>query len=672
MMYFISPKERGLYRQRHHLAHFFAQPIVTHLPQSAQTVTYLGWARKPSGLRAVALANKQQQAFCLLEDGFVRSIGLGKDAPALSIVQDSQGIYYDATAPSALETLIQQPLDEAQQQRARALVALWRTSRVSKYNHLREYSGQLPQNYVLVVDQTLGDLSIQYGQADIHAFQRMLKQAMRLYPEHTILLKVHPDVLAGYKQGHFDLSQLQALPKVQIMAEAVHPVRLIEQAQAVFVVTSQMGFEALLWGKKVYTFGMPFYAGYGLTEDELPAPTRRQKATLEQLVYAVLVQYCRYLNPETLQRCSAEWLIRWIGEQRLWRQQFPETVWAVGFSRWKKKILQQFLQGSSVTFFSNMKSLWAQLAHSSLSAKPTVLVWGREKKIDERCKFVHVEDGFLRSVGLGADLVRPLSWVFDQTGIYYDATQVSDLELILQHQQFDEPLLQRAAALRTRLIDARLTKYNVGQDIQWQRPNSAKSVILVPGQVESDASIRYGSVVIKQNMQLLKTVREQNPDAYIVYKPHPDVVAGLRAKGENEDQARQWCDEIVREVSITALFQQVDAVHVLTSLAGFEALIRGLDVVTYGQPFYAGWGLTTDYYPPARRGRKLSLEALIAGALILYPRYVHPVSGAFTTPESVLSVLEKQKQQAVPTLPKWRKLIRPVLGRLVAWKRKYL
>ncbi len=70
----------------------------------------------------------------------------------------------------------------------------------------------------------------------------------------------------------------------------------------------------------------------------------------------------------------------------------------------------------------------------------------------------------------------------------------------------------------------------------------------------------------------------------------------------------QWCDEVVTDCSIGELLSAVDEVHVLTSLAGFEALQRSKRVVTYGQPFYAGWGLTDDAYPVTRRARKLSLD----------------------------------------------------------------
>ena len=205
-----------------------------------------------------------------------------------------------------------------------------------------------------------------------------------------------------------------------------------------------------------------------------------------------------------------------------------------------------------------------------------------------------------------------------------------------------------------------MTKYNVGAH-EWRRPEGAGRIILVPGQVESDASVRYGSPVIQSNMVLLQAVREGNPLAHVIYKPHPDVLAGLRRKGEGEDHAMRWCDEVVTDVAMGPLLSVVDEVHVLTSLAGFEALLRGKAVTCYGQPFYAGWGLTEDRAPIARRTRRLTLDELVAGALILYPTYVSQTTGTFTTPERALEELLKWRRQDKNRLVLWRKLLRLVL-----------
>ncbi|MGI4795973.1 MAG: hypothetical protein ACRYG8_18275, partial [Janthinobacterium lividum] len=98
----------------------------------------------------------------------------------------------------------------------------------------------------------------------------------------------------------------------------------------------------------------------------------------------------------------------------------------------------------------------------------------------------------------------------------------------------------------------------------------------------------------------------------------------------------RFADEIVNAGNMHDLVSSVDAVHTITSLAGFEALLRGREVVTYGQPFYAGWGLTTDRNPVLRRQRRLSVEALVAAALLLFPHYVDPVTGMPCPAEVVL------------------------------------
>jgi capsular polysaccharide export protein len=64
-------------------------------------------------------------------------------------------------------------------------------------------------------------------------------------------------------------------------------------------------------------------------------------------------------------------------------------------------------------------------------------------------------------------------------------------------------------------------------------------------------------------------------------------------------------------------------------------------VVTYGRPFYAGWGLTTDIHPPARRGRALTLEQLVAATLILYPHYIDPVTLLPCGPEHLIEQMDR-------------------------------
>jgi capsular polysaccharide export protein len=627
-------------------------------PAPAHLGGVLAWGRKPSARVAEAFAARHGLPVWRVEDGFLRSVGLGDADPPLSLVLDDLGIYYDAGAPSRLEALVRAPHDDARRARAQALQRLWREGRLSKYNHAREAPPPVNGPFVLVVDQTFGDASIAFGQAGPDHFARMLEAALDEHPGLPVVLKVHPDVIAGRKRGHFEALTPGQAARVQLLASNAHPCSLLEAALAAYTVTSQMGFEALLWGKPVRCFGMPFYAGWGLTADEQAAPSRRGPAALDDLVHAALVDYPRYLDPETGRRCEPERLMAWMALQRRMRERFPAQVHALGFSRWKKPIVRAFFGGSEVRFVKQ-----AEQAPTG----GTLAVWGRREVPQANARglaLVRLEDGFLRSVGLGADLVRPLSWVMDQRGIYYDAGAPSDLEHLLATAAFEPTLAERARRLREAIAAQGITKYNVGRGA-WRRPEGARRVILVPGQVETDAAIALGAPGLRTNLGLLQAVRASAPDAHVVYKPHPDVVAKLRRAGQGEGEAARHCDEVVVDVPMDTLLGQVDEVHVLTSLAGFEALLRGRRVVTYGCPFYAGWGLTQDHQLMARRGRALTLDELVAGVLILYPTYVSRSTGAFTTPERALEELLLWKAQGPQTLPPWRRALRWVLG----WRR---
>lgn len=622
-----------------HLEALLGAPVA-YLPAAAwrEVEAVVGWGAKASGRQARQIARRRGVPCLLLEDGFLRSPGLGHEGPALSLVIDDLGIYYDATAPSRLEALVAAGHDDAQRARAAALAAQWRLGRISKYNHAREAAPPVAGPYVLAVDQTFGDASIRCGLADAGSFRRMLEAALDEHPGLPVVLKVHPDVIAGRKRGHFEALSPGQAARVTLLAADAHPPGLIEPAAAVYTVTSQMGFESLLWGKPVRCFGMGFYAGWGLTADELPAPRRRQAAgavRLDDLVHAALVAYPRYVDPETGERCEPERLAGWMGLQRRMRTRFAPEVHALAFSQWKKPIVRAYFGGSAVHFVDQP---------AQVPAGATVAVWGQREAPAAAQTVVRLEDGFLRSVGLGAELVRPLSWVMDRRGLYYASGTPSDLEHLLATADFDDALVARARALRERIVAQRLTKYNVGQGA-WTRPAGHRRVVLVPGQVESDASIAHGSPRLRSNVALLQAVRAAAPDAHVVYKPHPDVVNGLRAWGEGEREAGGLCDEVVTGVPIETLYAQVDEIHTLTSLAGFEALLRGLRVATYGQPFYAGWGLTADREPPARRQRRLTLDQLVAATLVLYPVYVGRRSGYFTTPEAALDELEAWRRE---------------------------
>jgi capsular polysaccharide export protein len=232
---------------------------------------------------------------------------------------------------------------------------------------------------------------------------------------------------------------------------------------------------------------------------------------------------------------------------------------------------------------------------------------------------------------------------------------------------FSPLLLKRAAALRQTILAQGLTKYNLAGGEPTITAPAGRRLILVPGQVEDDAAVIHGGGAIRSNLALLRAVRTAEPDAFLIYKPHPDIEAGFRQGRIPKREVDGLADLVVTQTPITALFAIVDAVHCLTSLAGFEALLRGRPVTVWGQPFYAGWGLTEDRgpaFPAHRRRHSLDLDMLVAATLILYPRYIDPVT---ELPCPVEVFLERLSQPELWPLGRWAGL-RAMQG----WARRHI
>ncbi|MFT9220817.1 hypothetical protein [Gluconobacter oxydans] len=333
--------------------------------------------------------------------------------------------------------------------------------------------------------------------------------------------------------------------------------------------------------------------------------------------------------------------------KRAWLQKRALAV-CVGMAWWKRRRIKQFFEGSGLPVIFRSRSFAAVQSAERRGRGIAVWVsraprWLFRLAAAANIPVARVEDGFLRSIGLGSDLLPPSSIVLDQRGIYFDPSCCSDLECLLTSTEFTEALRVRAVALIKVLVERNISKYGASPPIGFYRDVPAgKRILLVPGQVGDDLSIRLGCSEIADNLSLLKAARQRNPEAYIIFRPHPDVDAGHRKGYVPDDVVLLYADEIQRGGSMTALIACVDEVHTMTSLAGFEALLRKRSVVTYGQPFYAGWGLTKDMAPPiARRGRQLSLEDLVAATLILYPCYLDPVTLLPCGPEILIERLSQ-------------------------------
>ncbi|MEM7598367.1 MAG: capsular polysaccharide biosynthesis protein [Pseudomonadota bacterium] len=574
------------------------------------------WGHSPYAKRGETVAGATGAGLVRVEDAFLRSLFPGRSGePPLGLVIDQTGMHFDGETPSDLETLLAtHPLDDtALLNRARGAIARLQEAHLSKYTAFDAAKTAPEPGYVLVIDQTEGDASVTHGGANAASFKEMLYWAQDENPGARILIKTHPETVQGHRQGYF--SQADETDRIALFADPVSPWALLEGAVAVYTVSSQLGFEAILAGHKPRVFGRPFYAGWHLTDDRHPLtfPRRTRRLTRAQLFAAAMILYPKWYNPHADALCEVEDAISILEAQtRAWRE--DKTGWdAYGMRLWKRAPLRGFFGAHGpIRFLDTPKT----------GDRPA-MVWTSQQETAP-AHAVRVEDGFLRSRGLGADLIPPLSLVCDDLGIYYDPARESRLERWITARATLRPDQElRASRLVQRLTQSGLSKYNLGLEAP-RLPEGHR--ILVPGQVEDDASILLGAGAVATNLDLLQRARADNPDAVILYKPHPDVEAGLRTGAVPQDALTALADQVLTRADPAALLTEVDEVWTMTSLMGFEALLRGVAVTTTGAPFYAGWGLTRDLgRVPARRVARPTLEGLAHAALIDYPRYFDPV-----------------------------------------------
>lgn len=615
------------------------------LPAAGEGV--LVWGDRPTAKRGQIISAKTGAALIRVEDAFLRSLFPGRtrsvfhrlmgrqDDGPLGLIIDPLGVHFEASTPSLIEHILENdPLDNSHLlARAKLAMTRMRALDLSKYNHDLPDLPLPDPGYVLVIDQTAGDASLRnLGAKAGLVFADMLASARADWPNHPILIKSHPETSAGLREGHYGAQDCDA--NCQLLTTALSPGALLEGAVAVYTVSSTYGFEAILRGHRPRVWGQPFYAGWGLTEDRMPPPRRQRKLTKVQLFAAAMLLAPTWYDPARDRLCQLEDVIDQLeAEVRAYREDYRGYIGA-GMRLWKRRALQAFFGRHKAMRF---KDPVEKATHRARVEGRDLLIWASGAPDPRPAGAMVLEDGLLRSRGLGAALTPPLSLVRDQIGIYYDPRRPSHLEDLLLS-PLPEGGRDRAMRLIAQLREKGLTKYNLGSatpNFDLTALPTDRKLILVPGQVEDDASILTGAGQIRTNLDLLQATRRANPEAILLYKPHPDVEAGLR-KGAIPDLAKMsLADHILEQADMAEILDRVQEVWTITSGSGFEALIRGKKVVTFGAPFYAGWGLTTDLGQiPNRRLRRADgslqprpdLAHLVHAALIAYPRYYDPIS----------------------------------------------
>lgn len=374
----------------------------------------------------------------------------------------------------------------------------------------------------------------------------------------------------------------------------------------------------------------------------------------------------------------------------------PGVVVAFHMRNWKRDFLSHFFPHKHFHFadFHLSEPGFRKHVLPVLASrdKPLVFVWSQNlpdfaaRAIRDLGLDVYfIEDGFVRSMAGHASRSAPFSLTLDRQRAYFDCRGPSDLEDLLNTYDFDaDPaLLTRARQAIAAVLAGRLTKYNAPDASAAPSPpesGSAQRRILVIGQVEEDASIRFGCDRPVSNNDLVRLAASENPGAEILYKPHPDVLNGVRRHLSDPAEVAHLCTILRGQVPLPDALEMADHVYTITSLSGFEALMRGKPVTVMGAPFYAGWGLTDDRQPMPRRNRALSVEAVFAAAYLLYPLYFDPDTGEATTLEAVLERVASRRPVTAtfraaraewqPFGPYgilgWRHMLTPLLAPIIA------
>ncbi|MFM2388638.1 MAG: hypothetical protein RLZZ437_193, partial [Pseudomonadota bacterium] len=407
------------------------------------------WGHSPYAARGEAVAARRGVPLIRVEDAFLRSVRPGRagDAP-IGLMLDDLGVHFDSSAPSRLEVMLAtHALDDAGLlARAELAIARLRAADLSKYN-MHDPGLAVPEpGYVLVIDQTRGDASIRHGGASAATFAQMLAAARADHPGKRLVIKTHPETVGGYRAGHFVPAD------GDVLTAPVSPWAVLAGAAAVYTVSSQLGWEAVLAGHRPVVFGQPWYAGWGVTDDRAPVARRGRVLTAQQMFAAAMILMPVWYDPCRDRLTTLEGAIDQMeAEARAFREDRAGHV-AMGMRLWKRGRLQAVFGRHVPLVFQD------DPARAGAMGRP-VLVWAGKEPAGLAAPVVRrVEDGFLRSRGLGAELVPPLSLVTDSRGIYYDPTRESDLEHLIEG-ALPPGGRARAMALRDRLVLGGLSKY---------------------------------------------------------------------------------------------------------------------------------------------------------------------------------------------------------------------
>lgn len=337
------------------------------------------------------------------------------------------------------------------------------------------------------------------------------------------------------------------------------------------------------------------------------------------------------------------------------------TFIAVGFSRKNLSWAKVFLPGVRLIRLGNSRQIsdfgWWFLGRMPLKFKVIsygyvpLLIRGNRifERFSSRGMLLIFEDGFFRGTSVETDspVASPLSIILDRKALHFDGSRVSELDDLLNSRILTSPSCIRPDAIKLfdRIRQIGLSKFidrvqfsagNVGELKENQR-------CIILGQVRTDQSLIWGRKNRLSFVELAQIAISENPGSEVVFRPHP-----LEILDPQEKNQLQSLGVLVSSATtpLGSELKTADKVYTFCSQAGFDALLAGKTVVTFGTPFYAGWGLTDDReeFEVGKRTRQLSLLELFCGAVLNYPLYRLLDGSTASAPEALQEQIRELRE----------------------------
>ncbi len=580
-------------------------------------------------------------------------------------------------------------------------------------HHLTTPSGR--KKVVILDEEKQNRFKLKKVMASEKTFFEMISAAKKNHPGAAFFLLEPKTVRSDKKKGY--LRKVAEANGVQVLQNDVSSISILSQADVVYTVASQLGLDAIFLGKKIYCFGMPFYAGWGLTKDSIKLDRRNVKRSREEIFAAFCLFMTRYRHPITSEPSSFREILRFIILQRPLNFERNRYIACIHFDENLITFCKQFFAHANLHFFSEDNAIKNALENNG------IILTGIEPDLAMRKKFtniplVHVDHGVIdRLLGNGKYVSLRL-----EGGPY------PTLEKILQTVVPGEKSLLRARLFRQYLRETSALREHidithipleqniillVGNILNPPRNvNNLGEVNIHDGNLDSKGlPLNSFSSPLADDFNLIKHVRKLRPYDYIIYCPQmehikvpkniekmvndtkpftrpsdfiPLSLLGLETDldtekpedfNEKEENtfahfvddvyeckpnvrgkncspwsrkyvaAKRFLEKAHKMTTVSSQFcplyfpvhsiqgHKIE-VHTHDSYLGLDALSVGMDVFTYGWPFYAGWGLTIDAENFPLRTQNINVDTLFAGTFILQPRYFDTVNDIFCEPEN--------------------------------------